>query len=304
MSTGLGPQDTVLCSGTLRHGISFRQRLAAARAGGFSAISLWGRDHREARAEGWSDADIVAMLDDHGLAVAEVDPAWWWLPGAADVHIPPDLDREGIFAFGEDELFAVAEAVGAHSVNAVDVFGGAWSLDEAAEAFARLCDRANERGLLVQLEFLPWSKIPDMTTAWEVVRRADRANGGLTLDAWHYFRSGSAGPLLSTIPGDRILGLQLCDAAATPEPDPMHATLHERLLPGDGELALATLVADLRASEAVAPIGVEVFSDDLDLLEPEEVGRRAGTSLRRLLAEGGEGTNAPRPASDKRREIS
>src|SRR6185437_5105814 len=215
MSTGLGPQDTVLCSGTLRHGISFRQRLAAARAGGFSAISLWGRDHREARAEGWSDADIVAMLDDHGLAVAEVDPAWWWLPVAADVHIPPDLDREGIFAFGEDELFAVAEAVGAHSVNAVDVFGGAWSLDEAAEAFARLCDRGNERGLLVQLEFLPWSKIPDLTTAWEVVRRADRANGGLTLDAWHYFRSGSAGPLLSTIPGDRILGLQLCDAAAT-----------------------------------------------------------------------------------------
>ncbi len=25
------------------------------------------------------------MLDDHGLVVAEVDPAWWWTPGAAEV---------------------------------------------------------------------------------------------------------------------------------------------------------------------------------------------------------------------------
>src|ERR1700733_6778414 len=111
----LGPTDTVLCSGTLRRGISFRDRVDAARAGGFTAISLWGRDYRDARDEGWSDADIVTMLGDHGLAVAEVDPAWWWLPGAVDVPIPPEFDTERIFAFGEAELFAVAEAIGAHS---------------------------------------------------------------------------------------------------------------------------------------------------------------------------------------------
>jgi sugar phosphate isomerase/epimerase len=275
-----GAGDTVLCSGTLRADIAFGQRVAAAVAGGFSAISLWGRDYEAARDEGLCDQDIRLLLADHGLSVAELDPSWWWLPGASEVHIPPELDQERIFAFGERELFAIAEGVGARSLNAVDVFGGSWSLDEAAAAFAGLCDRAEEHGLLVHLEFLPWSRIPDLATAWQVVRTADRPNGGLMLDAWHYFRGRPDGALLRSIPGASILGVQLCDAPATPEPDPLHATLHERLLPGEGELALSTLLADLRETGTTAPLGVEVFSDALHALEPEEAGRLAGAAVR------------------------
>jgi sugar phosphate isomerase/epimerase len=282
----LGAHDTVLCSGTLRTGITFRERLAAARDGGFTGLSLWGRDYQAARDEGLSDPDVRLLLADHGLSVAELDPAWWWLPGASDIHIPPEHDGERIFRFGERELFGVADAVGARSLNAVDVFGGAWSLEEAAAAFAGLCDRAAEHGLVVHLEFLPWSRIPDLATAWRVVNAADRPNGGLTVDAWHYFRSGPDGELLRSIPGASILGVQLCDAPAVAEADPLQATLHERLLPGDGELDLHTLLADLRAAGAVAPMGVEVFSDELHALDPVEVGRLAGASLRALLGSG------------------
>jgi sugar phosphate isomerase/epimerase len=278
----LGAGDAVLCSGTLPTAISFRQRVAAAVAGGFTGISLWGRDYQVARDEGLGDRDIRLLLADHGLAVGELDPAWWWLPGASDIRIPPEHDQERIFHYTEQELFAVAVAVGARSINAVDVFGGAWSLDDAAAAYARLCERAGEHGLLVHLEFLPWSRIPDLDTAWQVVAAADRPNGGLMLDAWHYFRGRPDGALLRSIPGASILGVQLCDAPATPEPDPLHATLHERLLPGEGELPLHTLLADLRATATEAPLGVEVFSDVLDVLDPVEVGRRAGASLRAL----------------------
>ncbi len=279
----LAPGDTVLCSGTLGTGISFGERLGAAEAGGFSGISLWGRDYQVARAEGLRDLDIRLRLADHGLSVAELDPCWWWLPGASEVHIPPDLDQEGIFGFGEQELFAIAEGVQARSLNAVDVFGGSWSLDEAAAAFAGLCDRAADHGLVVHLEFLPWSRIPDLATAWGVVRAADRPNGGIMLDAWHYFRSEPDGALLRSIPGPSILGVQLCDAPAVAEPDPLHATLHERLLPGHGGLALPALLADLRETATTAPLGVEVFSDVLHALPPEEAGRLAGSSLRALL---------------------
>jgi sugar phosphate isomerase/epimerase len=279
----LGGGDTVLCSGTLRSDISFRERVSAAGAGGFSGISLWGRDYQVAREEGLGNRDIRSMLADHGLAVGELDPAWWWLPGASDVHIPPDLDQERIFRFAEPELFAIGEALGARSLNAVDVFGGAWSLDEAAAAFAGLCDRAADHGLLVHLEFLPWSRIPDLATAWRVVAAADRPNGGLMLDAWHYFRSDPDRELLRSIPGASILGVQLCDAPTTPEPEPLHATLHERLLPGDGQLPLPALMADLKKTGTEAPLGVEVFSDVLHALDPEDVGRRASTSLRTLL---------------------
>ncbi len=103
------------------------------------------------------------------------------------------------------------------------------------------------------------------------------------VDAWHYFRSNPDGELLRSIPGASILGVQLCDAPATPETDPLHATLHERLLPGDGELPLPDLLADLRATGTTAPLGVEVFSDVLHELLPEAAGRFAGESLRGLF---------------------
>ncbi len=187
----MGPDDLVLCSGTLRRGIPFAERVAAASGAGFAAISMWGRDYAAARAEGWTDADLRSMLGDHGLVVAEIDPAWWWLPGASEVHIPAELDDQDVFRFGEDELFAMADALGARSLNAVDVFGGPWDLDGAAEAFARLCRRAAEHDLLVHIEWLPWSKIPDLDTALEIVQSAGQANGGLNIDAWHFARSGT-----------------------------------------------------------------------------------------------------------------
>jgi sugar phosphate isomerase/epimerase len=264
--------------------VTFSDRVAAAVAGGFAGISLWGRDYRQARDEGWTDGDLRAMLADNGLSVAELDPVWWWPPGAADVDIPPALDTENVFSFGETELFGIAETLGARSVNAVDVFGGTWSLDEAAEAFAALCERADEVGLLVHLEFLPWSRIPDLATAWKVVAEADRPNGGVALDAWHYFRGRPDPELLKTIPGAKMLGIQLDDAPTVPETDLLTATLHQRLLPGQGELDLEGLVEGLRRIGAAAPFGVEVFSDELHALAPVEAGRQAGESVRRLLA--------------------
>lgn len=275
--------DLVLCSGTLARGIAFTERLDAARAGGFAGLSLWGLDYREARDSGLGDADLTLMLEDRGLSVAEIDPIWSWLPGADEVRIPAELDHNGIFQFNETDLFAVAERVGARSLNAVDVFGGTWTLQEAVVSFAALCRRAAEHGLLVHLEFLPWSRIPDLKTAWQIVREAGEANGGLTIDAWHYFRGTPDDQLLRTIPGDRIFAVQLSDAPARAESDPVHATLHERLLPGDGQLDLGALIGGLDFVEAECPIGVEVFSDTLHALPPSVAARMAGDSARRVL---------------------
>jgi sugar phosphate isomerase/epimerase len=280
----LGPTDLVLCSGTLARTVPFRRRVEAASAGGFAAISLWGRDYAAARAEGLSDADMVSLLADHGLAVAEIDPAWWWLPGAAAIHIPPEHDAEDVFAYGEDELFRMAEALGARSLNAVDVFGGAWSTDEAAEAFAGLCDRAADHGLLVHIEFLPWSKIPDLATAWAIVKAAGRPNGGVAIDAWHYVRAGADEATLRTVPGDRVLGIQLDDGPAAAEDDLLTATLHDRRVPGEGEFDLLGLLLALRSIGCTAPIGLEVFNDDLHAMDPVDAARVVGDATRRLLA--------------------
>ncbi len=65
----------------------------------------------------------------------------------------------------------------------------------------------------------------------------------------------------------------------------MTAALHDRLLPGEGDLDLASVVAALRDAGAVAPIGVEVFSDALHALGPRAAARYAGDAARLLLAE-------------------
>ena len=136
------PDDLVLCAGTLPPGVPFVERLSVAADAGFRYISLWGRDIAAAHDAGHSDADMRSMLADHGLGVAEVDPAWWWLPGAASVHIDPAFDTEQVFRFGEDELLAMAGAVGARSINAVDVILGIQLNDGPQAAEANLVEAA------------------------------------------------------------------------------------------------------------------------------------------------------------------
>ncbi len=279
----MGPDDLVLCSGTLRRGTPFAERVSAAAAAGFAGISLWGRDYAAARAEGLTDSDMAHLLADHGLVVGELDPAWWWLPGASDVHIPPELDSEDIFRFGESELFSIADALGARSVNAVDVFGGAWNIDAAAEAFARLCGRAAEHDLLVHVEWLPWSKIPDLSTALAVVGLADCPNGGINVDAWHLVRSGTGIDELGAVPGRLILGIQLDDGPVEPEPDLVEATLHQRALPGEGEFDLDGIVRALSDTGTEAPIGVEVFSDALHARPAHQAAEDAATTTRGVI---------------------
>jgi sugar phosphate isomerase/epimerase len=70
---------------------------------------------------------------------------------------------------------------------------------------------------------------------------------------------------------------------AAAEDNLVHATLYDRLLPGEGEFDLAQLVVVLRGIGAVAPIGVEVFSDELHALGPIEAARRAGDATRAVL---------------------
>jgi len=275
--------DLVLCSGTLPRDTSFRERLTAASAAGFSAISLWGRDYAAARDEGYTDEDFVPLLDDHGLVVAELDPAWWWTPGAASFSIPADLDPVDVFRFGEAELFRIAELVGARSVNAADVVGGDWGVEAAAAAFAGLCDRASEHGLLVHLEWLAWSRIPDLATALEVVTLANRPNGGLNIDTWHCARTGTDPAALVEIPSERVLAVQLDDGPAEAEENLVDATLHHRLLPGEGDFDLPGYVGALRAIGVAAPLGVEVFSDELHDLGPMEAARRAAVATQRVL---------------------
>jgi sugar phosphate isomerase/epimerase len=270
----LGPEDLVLCAGTLLQ-TPIVQRMEAARAAGFTAISLWAEDYEQARASGLSPADVRAMLDDHGLSIGELDGVSQWLPAG---------DDDGGFGHRAEELFAVADAVGGRSLNVFEMFGREVPDEVAAEAFAGVCDRAREHGLLVHLEFLPWSAFPNAARAWEIVRLAGRENGGLLIDTWHHIRSNEGHAALRAVPGSKIFAVQLADAPSKPDGELLDETLRRRRLPGDGDGDLAALLRQLREQGCVAPIGVEVFSDELSSLAPGDAAARAWRAASQVVA--------------------
>ena len=269
----LGPDDLVLCSGTLGQA-PLAEKCAAAVAGGFRALTLWPDDVARARADGVSLAELAKRIAGHGLLVADLDPLLRWLP---DEAVPPG------FA-GEPEFYEIAEAVGARSLNVAQGFGARVDLDRAAEALAGVCDRAREHGLLVTLEYLPWSGIPDAKTALAIVERSGRANATLMIDTWHTFRGATDDAQLRALPGARIGSVQLNDAPAAPAENLVAETMAARLLPGEGAIPLARWLRILDAIGSRAPIGVEVFSKALGALPPVEVGRRCGAAARAVLA--------------------
>lgn len=256
----LTAQDLVLCAMPVSH-IPLLERLTPAREAGFAAVSIMPADVWTLEQGGMTAEEIKARVADAGLQVAEVDCIGCWLPS----HHTAPLDaryRELLTALSPEHVIDTAARIGARSVVVIEMMDVRPSLDEAAQAFARVCDLAAEHGLTAHIEFLPFGGIPDLASAWAIVQAAGRANGGLTVDSWHLFRSGSTLNELAAIPGDRIMTVQVNDAPQASGRDVFEETMAGRLLPGEGSFDLTGLIRTLDRIGCTAPIGVEVMSLD------------------------------------------
>lgn len=200
------PTGTVLCAATVI-GASFRERVQAASEAGFEAISLFPEQYLNARQrEKLSPADMRLLLQDHGLHLATVDPLLDWYG-----HEP---------SRAEQLLYEMAEALEAPALNAAPAFAPDLPPEELATHFSRLCRRAAEQGLRVDLEVLPWSRIANYPQAFEILQLADTPNSGITLDCLHFYRGGDSVQSLAKYSPQqlsRISNIQLCDIAAQPE---------------------------------------------------------------------------------------
>jgi sugar phosphate isomerase/epimerase len=277
----LKSNDLCLCCGTIETA-DFSQLVQAAAAGGFRSISIRSQHYQAAREAGLSDRDMRLMLEEHGLVITEFDPLVKWLPKEL-LGFDVDALRMPYLTATEDTFFRIAEALGGRHINAIQIFGPKLETDVYAEHFARLCDHAAGHGLKVSLEFLPWSPIPDLKRAVQIVSMANRANGGVLLDTWHHFRSGHGAEDLLALRGNVVAAIQMNDATAQPWDDLTKETVHNRLLPGEGAIDLVGVIRALDDIGCDAPVGVEVFSDELNKLSPVQVARRAGDATRAVL---------------------
>lgn len=273
-----------LWCGTVRNK-DFEGWISAAKTGGFSEMSMSPLDYRRFTEGGLKPKEMRAMMDDAGVRVSVLDPLTKWLPGWTP---SPDVDEDFLrfVDFDEPEFFRMAEALGVDSMVVLEVLGNEFPAEAAAESFAGICDRAAEHGLKVGLEFVPLFGIRDLAAAWEIVRLADRPNGGIDFDTWHYLRGNPDDELLKTIPGEKIFFVEVADARAKLQaPTPFEDLFHHRVPPGEGDFDLVRLIRLLDGMGGLSSVGVEMFSDEFDAMSAEEAGHRAGSSLRAVLEE-------------------
>lgn len=152
-------------------------------------------------------------------------------------------------------------------------------------SFAALCEAARPFGLSADLEFMPWTRVPDARTALRIVLGAAQPNGGVLVDALHVARSGTTPTDVAAIPRRHLHYAQICDAPAE-IPATVEGLLHtarsERLLPGEGGIDLAGMFAQLPAD---LPISVETPSQSrVAALGAEEWARRALVASKHTLA--------------------
>ena len=256
----------------------FEERVAAAAAAGFQGIGYLTAAYDIERAAGLNDADMRAILDNYGVTLGEIEFLWDW---SAD---PDDAERATNARQLETLAWAMADAFEPRVVS-VGELAAPEDLpphDVVVERFAGLCDRAAEHGLLVALEFMPWTGIPDAATAGAIATDAGRANGGINADTWHHFRGAKDDAALREH-AKRIFMVQLDDADATMEGDLMEDTLLRRRYPGEGSFDIGGYIRLLDEAGTDVPLSVEILSADHQALPVEEAARRAHDSTRAVV---------------------
>jgi sugar phosphate isomerase/epimerase len=279
---GLGPGDLILSHFSLGRFRPFEERVRAAADAGFAAMGLYIGEYERLREQGARDADLRAVLDHHGMRVVEIEALRGWSVMSAGSATPAE---RAAYLRSERSAFAMSDALGpAHHVQVIGPYTG--TLEDAAEAFAGLCDRAAEHGLAAAIEFLPeMSNIPDAATATRIVTLAGRANGGICLDCWHHFRGANDDGMLRAIPAERVLTVQFDDGPARRvDPDYYTDCTTYRNVPGEGDFDLAGFLRLVAEMGVRLPLSVEVMSAELQQRPAAEIARRLADATRAVIA--------------------
>jgi sugar phosphate isomerase/epimerase len=268
-----------LCWGTVPQA-GLIELMEAAALSGFSSVMVTPEMYRLAALRREA-AELRSLIKTSSAPVVVLDPLISALPEVPSPELVEPSKRP-LFAFGEDDCFRIAEALGAETINLVHFLGPPIAHDRMLDAVGGVTDRAAARGLKIVIEFLPGTGIPDLRTAARIVDEIGRANLGIMFDTWHFARTGLPWDDLKSLPGGMIRAVQVSDRIEPPRETPYRPGA-DRLLPGDGELPLAEMLAAVLARSPDASIGLEVFSDDLATLSASRAASLAASALGRVL---------------------
>ena len=233
---------------------SLEERIKAAKSAGFEGIGLRAENYVDALGLGLSDDDILALLKKYEIRVTEIEYITEW---AEDVRTYEQKYKEQI-------CFHLCDLFGVKHINCglMEMY----SQERIAQKLRTLCQRAGNR--IIALEPMPYSGLPDVRKAWEVIEQAGCENVGLLLDSWHWIRAQLpyTGDILNDIPAEKIISIQINDVQPHSYAHSVlrDESMHDRMKPGAGFGNTAGFLTMLR-QKGVSPavIAVEVISDEI-----------------------------------------
>lgn len=130
----------------------------------------------------------------------------------------------------------------AAELGAKHVISSAWTTDRSdrsfiIDRFAQICDLAKQFSLTVNLEFPTFSSLTNLHDAADIVRAANRPNGGIFIDTLYFHFSQTSLDELDGLPREWFNFMHICDTLEEipDNPDSMiHVARDERLYLGEG----------------------------------------------------------------------
>jgi sugar phosphate isomerase/epimerase len=144
--------------------------------------------------------------------------------------------------------FEVAAELGAKHV-----ISSAWTTQKRDRAFivdrfSEICDLAKPFDLTVNLEFPTFSRLTNLKEAADIVRAANRTNGGILIDSLYFHYSRIQLEELEQIPREYLNFMHICDTSKnipTIGLDMINVAREERLYVGEGCIDFAALLSQL-----------------------------------------------------------
>jgi sugar phosphate isomerase/epimerase len=174
--------------------------------------------------------DLLAAMDDRGVSISLGE----------GLLIAPGIDVRSHAA----DLDVMAE-LRIPRINTVSLEP---DRDRTFDELAALTALAADRGIATCVEPVVGLSIADLPSALAAVEYVDRDEISLLIDTMHVARFGATADELRSVPAQRIGYIQLSDTTLQPR-------MKERMVPGEGELPLADLLAALPDDRVV---GLEI----------------------------------------------
>lgn len=268
--------------------VPFRERVELAGKAGFGTLSTSPADFDQTVASGLSAADQRKIAEDNGVRLSYLDPLTKWVPDWTpeyeDDDILPYLDRE------PDDFFRIAHALNVDKIHLIGTFPeGRYTLDELADHYGVMCDRAAKEGLKCTIEAMPLWGFRRFDDAWQVVKKSNRPNSGIIFDTWHYVRAGRNDALFDEIPIGKIDTVQIADGPLTCPAGRRMARdcLFHRVPIGEGQIPNREILELVAGAGHMTSVGPEIFSAELDKLSGPAILDRVLPGFEKIVAEVG-----------------